>query len=52
MASLDASLIERGIAAKPGSIKASNFAILIVRRVPYFVGELKTKAKLHISIGH
>ena len=52
MAQLDAGLIERGIAAKPGSLKASDFAILIVRRVPYFVGEVKTKAKLHISIGH
>ena len=52
LAQLDASLIERGIAAKPGSLKASDFAILIVRRVPYYVGEVKTKAKLHISIGH
>jgi selenocysteine-specific elongation factor len=52
MAQLDSTLIERGLAAKPGSCKASDIAIVIVRRVPYFVGDVKTKAKLHISIGH
>ena len=52
MAQLDSTLIERGLAAKPGSCKASDLAIVIVRRVPYFVGDVKTKAKLHISIGH
>ena len=52
LANLDASLIERGIAAKPGSMKPTDSAILIVKRVPYFTGEIKTKQKLHISIGH
>jgi selenocysteine-specific elongation factor len=52
LAQLDASLIERGIAAKPGSMKPTDCVILIVRRIPYFVGEIKSKAKLHISIGH
>jgi selenocysteine-specific elongation factor len=52
MAQLDASLIERGIAAKPGSLKPTDCAIVLVKRIPYFVGEIKTKAKLHISIGH
>jgi hypothetical protein len=49
---LDASAIERGIAAKPRSIRSSDFAIIIVRRVPYYPGELTSKMKLHISIGH
>ena len=52
LAQLDAALIERGIAAKPGSMKPTDCAILIVRRIPYFSGEVKTKSKLHISIGH
>jgi selenocysteine-specific elongation factor len=52
MAQLDASLIERGIAAKPGSLKPTDCAIVVVKRIPYFIGEIKTKAKLHISIGH
>lgn len=52
LANLDASLIERGIAAKPGSMKPTDSTILIVKRVPYFTGEIKTKQKLHISIGH
>jgi len=33
-------------------MKPTDSAILIVRRVPYFTGEIKTKQKLHFSIGH
>ena len=33
---LDASKIERGIAAKPRSVKTFDLALVIVRRVPYF----------------
>ena len=33
---LDASKIERGIAAKPRSVLVSDLAIVIVRRVPYY----------------
>lgn len=49
---LDASKIERGIAAKPRSVKTFDLAIVIVRRVPYFQQDVKSKAKYHISIGH
>ncbi len=50
---LDADLIERGIAATPRSIKSSDLAIVLVQRIPYFLsGEVKTKGKYHISIGH
>ena len=49
---LDVEKIERGIAAKPSSIKLSNLAIVIVRRVPYYPNEIKSKAKFHISLGH
>lgn len=52
LAQLDSSLIERGIAAKPGSLKPTDCVILIVRRIPYFAGEIKSKSKLHLSIGH
>lgn len=49
---LDASKIERGIAAKPRSVKTFDLAIVIVRRVPYFANEVKSKARFHISLGH
>jgi hypothetical protein len=50
---LDADLIERGIAATPRSIKSSDFAIVLVKRIPYFsAGEIKSKGKFHISMGH
>ena len=49
---LDASKIERGIAAKPRSVQISDLAIVVVRRVPYYPNDVKSKAKFHISIGH
>lgn len=52
VAQLDADLIERGIASAPRTVKTSDVAIVILKRVPYFVGEVKTKSKYHISIGH
>lgn len=52
LAQLDASKIERGIAAKPRSVKTFDLAIVIVRRVPYFQQEVRSKAKFHISMGH
>ena len=49
---LDADKIERGIAAKPRSVKTFDLALVIVRRVPYFPHDVRSKAKYHISIGH
>ena len=41
---LDATKIERGIAAKPRSIMTSDLAIVIVRRVPYYPSDVKSKS--------
>ena len=49
---LDATKIERGIAAKPRSVQYSDLAIVIVRRVPYYPSDVKNKAQFHISLGH
>jgi selenocysteine-specific elongation factor len=50
---LDHDLIERGIAAKPRSLKSSDLVIVLVKRIPYFTAsEVKSGAKFHISIGH
>lgn len=52
VAQLDAELIERGLAATPRSVKTTDLAILVVRRIPYFPGEIKSKQKFHLSIGN
>jgi selenocysteine-specific elongation factor len=50
---LDADLIERGIAAAPRSVKTSDLAIVMVKRIPYFTaGDIKSKGKYHVSLGH
>ena len=49
---LDATKIERGIAAKPRTVQYSDLAIVIVRRVPYYPSDVKNKAQFHISLGH
>ena len=36
VAGLDANTIERGLAAKPRSMKATDFVIAVVKRVSYF----------------
>jgi selenocysteine-specific elongation factor len=52
VAGLDANTIERGLAAKPRSMKATDFVIAVVKRVSYFQQEVKSKSKIHISMGH
>ena len=50
---LKAELIERGIAAAPRTVKHSDLAIVMVKRIPYFTaGEVKSKGKFHVSLGH
>jgi selenocysteine-specific elongation factor len=52
VSSLDSNLLERGIAAKPGTVQLLKGAIGLVRKIPYFPGTLKNGAKFHISVGH
>ena len=50
---LDVDLIERGIATSPKSLKSSDLAIVLVKKIPYFTSqEIKSKNKYHISMGH
>lgn len=50
---LDVELIERGIAAAPRSLRSSDLAIVLVKKIPYYTAsDIKTKAKFHISMGH
>ena len=52
LASLDSKLIERGIAATPGSVSLIHSVICVVKKVKFFSGALLTDSKFHISIGH
>jgi len=49
---LDAKLIERGVAADPGTVSVINAAIVQVDKIKYFKEICHSKAKMHITIGH
>jgi len=40
---LDANLIERGLAATPGSVLSCSLAIAVVQKIPYYLKDVKTK---------
>uniref|UniRef100_A0A336MDJ7 CSON013957 protein n=1 Tax=Culicoides sonorensis TaxID=179676 RepID=A0A336MDJ7_CULSO len=44
--------MERGILAAPGFLRHIYSVVLKVKRIKYFKQTIKTKSKLHISIGH
>ena len=49
---LDASLVERGIACTPGSIPTFTSAIAAVDKIRFFVGQMPSRLKVHVTIGH
>lgn len=49
---LDATSIERGLACTPASIPTFSSAIAAVEKIRFHVGELKTRMKLHVTVGH
>jgi selenocysteine-specific elongation factor len=44
--------LERGIACKPGYVPTITAGIISVHKIKYYKGNINTKAKFHISIGH
>ncbi|KNC55156.1 selenocysteine-specific elongation factor [Thecamonas trahens ATCC 50062] len=52
VAQLNAKLLERGLACAPGTIRAVSAAVVRVSRIPYFRGEIKSRAKFHLTVGH
>ena len=48
----DPKQLERGIACIPGYVSTITAAIISVQKIKYFKGNVNTKAKFHISIGH
>ena len=49
---LNAKLIERGIAGDPGAYIQTNGAIVSAQKIKFFKGSIKSKSRMHISIGH
>lgn len=52
LAQLDASLVERGILAAPGSVPVLEDVIALVHKVRFFRGTCATDAKFHCTVGH
>ncbi len=48
----DSKDLERGLVAAPGFLSAACGAVIKVNRIPYFKGEIATKSRFHLSLGH
>ncbi|KAJ9508060.1 hypothetical protein QJQ45_021390 [Haematococcus lacustris] len=49
---LDPSLIERGLACAPGTVPTFNGAVAAVEKIRFYAGQVPSKAKFHVSVGH
>ena len=49
---LDASSVERGIAAAPGTVPTLNAAIALVKKIRYYTGPCESESKFHVTVGH
>lgn len=48
----EASQLERGLVASPGYLPTVFGAIISIKRISYYKGDISSKSKFHISIGH
>jgi len=48
----DPSLVERGVVCTPGMVPIVPAVVAEVKRIAFFKGEISSKAKFHISLGH
>ena len=49
---LDAALVERGVACTPGALPTFTGAIAEVDKIRFFVGQMPSRLKVHITVGH
>ena len=49
---LDATLVERGVACTPGALPTFTGAIAAVDKIRFFVGQLPSRMKVHVTVGH
>jgi len=48
----DPKLLERGLVCTPGALPALHAAIVHIKKIPYFSGDVTTKSKFHVTVGH
>uniref|UniRef100_H2YEH6 Selenocysteine-specific elongation factor n=1 Tax=Ciona savignyi TaxID=51511 RepID=H2YEH6_CIOSA len=48
----DPKLLERGLVCSPGTLPTLYAAIVRITKIAYYVGEVLTKSKFHVTIGH
>lgn len=49
---LEASNVERCLLAAPGSVPSFSAAVAHVHKIRFYAGDIKSRSKLHISVGH
>ena len=49
---LDAKLLERGLVAAPGTLQPISAAVACVEKVRFFRGDIQSKSKLNVIVGH
>lgn len=49
---LDPGGVERGWLAAPGSVPTFSAAVAQLEKIRFFLGEVRTKQRLHVSVGH
>ena len=49
---LDAEAVERGVACHPGTVPTFQRAIVRVQKVRFYPGDVRSKSKMHIIVGH
>ena len=48
----DPSLVERGVVCTPGTVPLLPAVIAVIDRISFFKGDISSKSKFHISLGH
>lgn len=48
----DAKLLERGLIAAPNYVTHLSVAVIKINKIKYYKGEIASKTKFHVSIGH
>ncbi|EFN58810.1 hypothetical protein CHLNCDRAFT_48540 [Chlorella variabilis] len=49
---LDAKQVERGLACTPGTVPTFEAAVAAVEKIRFYSGEVRSRSKMHITVGH
>lgn len=49
---LDPSSVERGWLCSPGSVPTFTAAVAALEKIRFYLGDVRTKQRLHVSVGH